>query len=240
MSRRKKLYHGAIPGGDKHMMERAILKLWNRRLNAQAKPEVSHQEVFEMFVPEKHRQLARDAVSILGAGASTKHYVEVANLRKASIEFRIIEGDWFINAATKKMKFEQLPASLKAWLDWRLKAADEFGLIGAVLNALDDLCDDMQTVRFFWPAVPFLLDHSGMGATADQYREFKPVRNPPALHHELRKACMTTMHTLTKAAMYPERDDDDDVIKDGTAVVIGIRSYDRGKRPWDNGLLDPM
>lgn len=96
---------------------------------------------------------------------------------------------------------------LQEFVDNWTRAGLDFGLVTAVIEALDRKCKTIQQMAFYFPGVVPLLDISGRKELAEKLRDSQAPRSFPAIPKELREACKRA-NTIMAMAMLAYSDKD--------------------------------
>lgn len=189
---------GVFKPEDDSRVEANIRKLFGRVLAYHCEPELTPNDVFDLFVPKHLQQLALDATRHLELTPSYRFEFEIDglgsfNLRCPGLPF-FYPGD--------RPPVEGTPAwrKLMAWADKRLALGKEWARVREVFFDLKTMCTRKDYVRYYWPPIVTLLGNS---PTAEQLRVWKPCSNPTRLPNELRRACLETMQAVTLATLLP-------------------------------------
>jgi hypothetical protein len=199
---------------DQDAVIRSIRKLFERMLNAKD-PKLALQDVEDILIPREHRDIAHKAVSIMGMRRSSSLTAFIPyKTKKVQVEFVVKGATWFWpdrGHSGLPDGWEQCPLETKervlSWLEWREKLSAEWGLVEETFRKLHASCTNIEQIRFYWPALPTLLDMDPAGTgkdTAEKMREFKYPKNVPTLHPALKQTCQDTMATITKGLLFPD------------------------------------
>jgi hypothetical protein len=192
---------GIFTPADDEAIRINIKNLFNKTLAWDCQTDLTRQELFEMAVPEEHRQLSRDAVTILGMGTSYRYRAAVDPV-EAAITVEWSGGWWYYPQKNQRWNSEH-PARDK-FVQWGLKRRElgrQWGLVLETYRALNHICTRQQYVRNFWPPIVTLL---GNRPAAAKLANYKASSSMPDLPAPLRRACTETMELITMACLIPE------------------------------------
>ena len=207
-------------------MQGAIRKLFFQ-MAAHLQYEVSHNDFIELLVPEDLRAFAttgpehfnlpyrnttvQEEIKIQDAQCI---YYRTANDRNGKTAPLVPRKPLTINHDDTRF------APIKSYLQEYLNLHFRFSLAAHTLRHLNDQCSSEQQIRFFWPSMLLLMEHSGdqlIAKAADKLRNSKTPKTAPSLPEWLRAACRETATTLTAATLMPEK------AEPTREVTIGVR-----------------
>jgi hypothetical protein len=217
---------GAVKTGITIMRNRAIA--WQN-------PKITPNEMLQTFVPIRLQDMARKVVKHFGTGAIRCQYWDCGS-PKMHIMIRYEDADW---AAPKQMVLLPGPGldKLTAWCEWRYERGCEWGLVRAVWDRLDSLCEktgsnQLHVVRYLWPTVLTLLEIGGEPDEAAKLRSGRPPEELPRIPPELREAMRITAGTVAAATLLPVKFDDADA---DWPVMLEMLEY-KGPKPMLGGV----
>jgi hypothetical protein len=223
---------------DQDAVSRSVTKLFERMLNAKD-PKLNLQEVEDIFIPREHRDLAYKAVSIMGMDPERSLTARIPYKGKtAQVELAFKGATWFWPERRKQPDgWEECPEEVRekvlSWLAWREKLSADWGLVQETFKRLHSSCTNIDQIRFYWPALPTLLDmDSASKDTAEKMREFKYPKNVPTLHPGLKQACQDTMATVTKGLLFPEGERPERAVK--LSLFSTYHAFHPVPRPWSS------
>lgn len=89
----------------------------------------------------------------------------------------------------------EVEAKINKWIDWNTQHENKFALLRAVVDDLNNYCDSLQQVRFYFRGIVTLLGDEALQA-------FKMPRELPDLPYELRQACNDMNALLARVMLY--------------------------------------
>jgi hypothetical protein len=196
---------------EQNALDRSIRMLFKRMLEAK-NPRLTLDDVEAITVPVQHRQIARDVIKVMGLSPVdnvTARLPYIPN-RKCEVTITFRGADWFWPDRRSRPDAwreagEEVQEKYLSWLRWREELGAQWALVLKVQTALVDFCTNAEQIRFFWPALPTLLDLDREGKeTAAKMRGFKYPRNLPNLPAGLIKDCTETMQTITKGLLFAD------------------------------------
>jgi hypothetical protein len=212
------------------------ITIMRNRAIAWQNPEITHDELLRTFVPVHLQEMAKLVVKHFGTAAI--HYQQwECGSPKMQIAIRYDDADW----APPKQKV-LLPGpgldKLTAWCEWRYARGCEWGLVRAVWDRLNDLCEKhwpgsnrLHVVRYLWPTVMTLLEVGGEPDEATKLRSARPPEELPRIYPELREAMRITAGTVAAATLLPAKFDN---VDDDWPVTLETQEY-RGPKPKLDG-----
>jgi hypothetical protein len=191
-----------------------MMSLLQANLNAMRDNVVAHhrldsltkEDFLQLFVRPDHRKLLDQVQEITGGVGSFSHFdtVWTASGEKLYLRFNFSRHVQYIMPAySAKGPSPKAPLELVQRVDdWairRLQIAKDFALVHAVLEAIDNWCDNKQQARFFFAGLLALVPDK----QADQLRDNKVPREIPTLPPALRVACTESNKIISRAKLLP-------------------------------------
>ena len=233
------------------LVEAGICKLRDQAVVGVKPNNIKCDELIHMFVPEEHHQVCRQAVEVMGLNPVGLGVIEWYTFdptrpdrtSKAPICLNFYPNrklDWAPPSYLGKKNVNMdHPAAVHAlaWAKWRIERGREWSLVRAVFMSLHEKLNNIQQVRFYWPAlVPLMATISP--EAADDIRTMKPPSSLPPLPPALKEACINTQYTITKSLLLP---DDKKPIAPGDEFYLTVdMNYYPGKTPWDGTQMFAM
>jgi hypothetical protein len=231
-----------------HQLRGSIRVLLNRVLHYKKSP-LTHADLMEMFVDPDDVEAVKKAGKLFSharGGGFGHNFVEPGTDNSCRL--------WISSVDTKSKKAFMHPdymgerffgnrdgeamQRLNEWITWRLDASRQFGRVAAVLNRLNEICDDATQVRFVFPTLVALAgSNEGLQDFADKIRDHKAPKRLPAIHPGLREWVASSEVTVTKALLLPNPASQPR--KSEEPVTLELSSYTLEKLPWDEKRLAP-
>ncbi len=210
-------------------MRHAINTLFNRMSAIIPDPELTHEEITEIWAPKEHHELLRTAADIayatpISRGVSLRVPFAIGGVNSPSVDIKLTNGKGRTAPLVPRLPVWQEAASpdasdrLSSWLDKRLEVGRQFGLVKHVFDVLTTHFQTGAQVRYVWPSVLLLARNAPIeqfdledgrkkiqfaelcDAWAKKHAEFRQVGHPK-LSLEFRKALQETGAVITAASM---------------------------------------
>lgn len=226
---------GAFKWGDYSTLQTAVHALCNRVVAYHINLGLTTQDIMKLFVDPAHHDVARRAVTELGASPVSELVTRLIHkdiTLNISLNHKPQHG-WVAPAyiGTHLFDHPEAKAKLVSWVERRLEIGREFSLVNEVLFTLNKTCPNEHTVRYLWSTIIGLATVGGNEALADRVRECKPVKHIPALPPALRDALEPTRVTTVKAMMLPPYRNDSPTEPEGRIVLNSGHPVQLS--PWD-------
>lgn len=200
---------GAVTRGELDALQGAARKLFNRVLASKLNG-LTDDDLLTIFVKPEHHEMMRVAPAIIddcSVGGWFQHRVNGVDV---DISPTIMPYAYPKNMGMCVYNDGEAYQKLRTWLRWRTEAGKKWGLVDATLVELCCQCKDLQTVRFFWPALVALCTHVRSTAfpklDPDKVRDFKVPSDLPLLTQGLKAALAETCETVAVSLMLPAED----------------------------------
>ena len=210
-------------------MEHAIARMFDRMKAIIPDPELTHDEVTQLWAPKEHHAILKTAgdIAYLSAGDRAMEVTTPFSLdgvTRPSISFKMREHHGFTPPLIPRAPEwqhdapEETKEKVKLWLERRLEVGRQFGLIKHVFKTLMRDFPTGASVRYVWPSVLLLARNAPKeqgdnqdyrktiqfgeicDAWAVRHAEFKAVPHPK-LSLAFRQALRDTGAVLTAASM---------------------------------------
>jgi hypothetical protein len=216
--RRKAQRIGAMTRGELELLEKRVYRLRDRVLASKA-TYLTNDDLMTIFVKPEWHEMCRLGPAVLsncGTGGYFGHRCDgiMVNIQPSEMPYA-----YPTDMGQRVRNDGEEYAKIKAWLDWRIETGRRWALVMEVLRELAARCADVQTMRFFWPALPALMGDKAQGMDAP-----KAV---PALPAALKAACVTTVEAVTLALMLPEED-----LEQAVGLCVDPRALPNAPLPW--------
>lgn len=188
---------------------------------------LTHEDAVQMFVAPEHQTMALEA---------PKHFITTYSRLHARSKYELSDGyaadvvvacEDIINPAppnprrhTFNLEHPAFPRLL-SYVEAQSETIKAWGLVIATLQGLSEECSSEAQMRYFWPSLLSLYDHSNDEEAqkfADTIRAPKTPRVIPALPQWLISACRETSVTIATATLL------DDVTPAPSEVSVQIMS----------------
>jgi hypothetical protein len=221
---------------------------------------LTHADLLNLFVPAEDHAAVNAGKKLFGL-THTGFRIEVGdptnedgraklvvcmntNAKHKGFPFPRYMGEHFIQEDSEAVE------RLNSWVSWRLATGREWGLVQAVLNALNQRCRSPEEVRFFFPGVLALLPQCRlvMGGTAvpdpkgaelaDKLRPFKVPTTLASVSQELKDACTAASTSIARVGLLPDHEKEPP--KGFQQVRLSCEGYGLAELPWTPGAYAPQ
>jgi hypothetical protein len=196
---------GAVTRGELEALQGAVKKLFKRVLASKSSG-LTNDDLLTTFVRPEHYEVMRLAPQLVQDCPRGEFFCH----RLSGIEI------WFgYNPSFAQPEYMgqyvnpgEAYAKLGDWLMWRIETGRKWGLVLATLHELCRYCKDLQTMRFFWPAIIALCSradhHQYPKLHPDRVRDLKVPNDLPLLPVGLRQAIAETNETVAVSMLLPD------------------------------------
>lgn len=215
---------GVFEPEDDNIIYENIRKLFDRSLLFHCRNELTQQDVMDVFVPAHLHQMAKDAVKELGVSPCWKFNFNTNSVGNVEVsgKFNFYFNKGFLDRQCAAM------ARIEEWQQRRLAIGAEWATVQGVFDELRKRCTRKEQVRAYWPPIVTLLGNS---PTATVLENYKPT-SVGSLPVDLRRACMSTMESITRALLLPEED------PSAIPIALKLNNMPMVLRPWESHVLD--
>lgn len=190
------------------------MRALNERLIATLEYEISNDEFIDTFVPEHLREMSRQIRHLFHLGWSVPSAVDSSLTLSDGVDYRMQFA--FVGATAPVLPKQLLKPTeenavlerIKAHMEKRVEMGKQIGAAVAAVKKLNELCGSEQQVRYFFPTVLLLLEHSSYDADgkiiADKLRGAKTPRSLPSLPNWVREGLTIGAGIFTAASFMPQ------------------------------------
>lgn len=216
----------AFKPSDLRNLQGQVDRLHLRMAAVTTPPELSHQDVLDLFAPVEHHDLLWRASDVARLGYGQERHLVRKWPSGADVCFRLngsksplLPREFIWNAGRV-----DLIKAIDAWVTERQAIGITYGRVCVLLNRLDRCCNTPEQVRYLWPGVLALLNLSDdMAALTERLQNTKAPSNIPNIPVEVRRACRSCAGAVAAALLLSdpeERAPEGPVSLSFTGVVV--------------------
>jgi len=186
-----------------YSLQGQVNRLHTRMVAVTRPPELSHQDVLDLFAPVEHHDLLWRASDVARLGYGHDKHLDRKWDGGANVRFHLngkaplLPRDLIWNASRV-----DIIKVIDAWVAERQVIGITYGRVRVLLNKLDELCNTPEQVRYFWPGVLALLNLSDeMAALTERLQNTKAPGNVPNIPVEIRRTCRTCAGSVAAAVL---------------------------------------
>lgn len=220
----------AMSGTVWNACERSILELFRRRAHYLPNLETSHDAVMKLFIRPDHINTCFQCVDIglfnketrnvtLRISDSTSYICQSISIKHSPFAIPQYAGDEF---HTSDPEAVELLRQIRAYEDAYSELKTTYSNCRGVLEYMNRTAGNLQTIRFFWPAIVTLMSMDGNhNDKVERLREQVVPARIPLLQHDVRELLQETSTELMAASLLPAPEK-----ARNEAVEVGIRRSD--------------
>jgi hypothetical protein len=195
---------------DIYLLQNATNVLKDRMISIIPQPLTREEAV--MLFPEELRHMALEAPKHFSVTYRPNHFsVKVPGSLMEIINVQFFEDDPPLIPKTR-VKFTDMSPEVRekllAWVRQRTEIGIQFGVIGMVVDTLNNQCANLNQLAFYFPAISLIMgtNPDGFAGRLTQLKKGSQPKILPAIDPWVRTRIESVSGTLAAASMLPEVD----------------------------------